>query len=86
MLGVRLDPETEAGLAALARRTRRSKSDIARVAVKEYLERSSHDAELKRQLAVIRKARTRDDLVLVDDLHDDLMRDEPDYDWCDAAR
>lgn len=51
MLGVRLDSELEDRLAAVARTQGRSKSDIAREAVRRYVER--HDeaflAEAKRQ-------------------------------------
>lgn len=51
MLGVRLDPETERQLATLAKRSRRSKSDIAREAISKHVRR--HDeafiAEAKRQ-------------------------------------
>ncbi len=44
MLGVRLDIETERQLASLAKRSRRSKSDIAREAIRTYVRR--HDATL----------------------------------------
>ncbi|TPG12407.1 type II toxin-antitoxin system RelB family antitoxin [Sphingomonas oligophenolica] len=51
MLGVRLDTDLEERLAAVARTQGRSKSDIAREAVRRYVER--HDeaflAEAKRQ-------------------------------------
>ena len=51
MLGVRLDSELEKRLAAVARTQGRSKSDIAREAVRRYVER--HDeaflAEARRQ-------------------------------------
>ncbi|KQM72109.1 MULTISPECIES: type II toxin-antitoxin system RelB family antitoxin [unclassified Sphingomonas] len=51
MLGVRLDSELEERLAAVARTQGRSKSDIAREAVRRYVER--HDeaflAEARRQ-------------------------------------
>ena len=51
MLGVRIDSELEQRLAAVARSQGRSKSDIAREAVRRYVER--HDeaflAEAKRQ-------------------------------------
>jgi len=66
MLGVRLDPETEAGLARLARQTRRSKSDVARDAMREYLDRHSLDAELQREVRLI--ARKAADNELLDDL------------------
>lgn len=44
MLGVRLDPDTERGLREIARRSRRSKSDIAREAIERYVRR--YDAAL----------------------------------------
>ena len=51
MLGVRLDEELEQRLAAVARTQGRSKSDIAREAVRRYVDR--HDealqAEARRQ-------------------------------------
>lgn len=43
MLGVRLDSDTERQLDALARRTRRTKSDIAREAVRGYVRRHAAD-------------------------------------------
>lgn len=44
MLGVRLDETTEKGLGDLARRTRRTKSDIAREAIARFVR--SHDEAL----------------------------------------
>jgi RHH-type rel operon transcriptional repressor/antitoxin RelB len=44
MLGVRLDPETEKALDRFANRSRRSKSDIAREAIRRYVRHS--DAKL----------------------------------------
>jgi len=43
MLGVRLDPETERALDALARRTHRSKSEIAREVITRHVR--EHDEE-----------------------------------------
>ncbi len=64
MLGVRLDSELEERLAAVARTQGRSKSDIAREAVRRYVER--HDeaflAEARRQsLAAAALGWTEDD-------------------------
>ena len=64
MLGVRLDTELEERLAAVARTQGRSKSDIAREAVRRYVER--HDeaylAEAKRQsLAAAARGWTAED-------------------------
>lgn len=44
MLGVRLDPETEKALDRFAHRSRRSKSDIAREAIRRYVRQN--DAKL----------------------------------------
>lgn len=51
MLGVRLDPETARGLEALARRSRRPKSQIAREAIESYVRRRNAAliAEARRQ-------------------------------------
>ena len=51
MLGVRLDSELEERLAAVARTQGRSKSDIAREAVRRYVEQhdEAFQAEAKRQ-------------------------------------
>jgi RHH-type rel operon transcriptional repressor/antitoxin RelB len=83
MLGIRLDAELEAGLSALARRTQRTKSDVAREAVREYLERHSLDVEYRRQVALVHEAQKGTDLDWLDAMTDDLMADEPDYDWGD---
>ena len=54
MLGVRLDSELEERLAAVARTQGRSKSDIAREAVRRYVEQhdEAFQAEAKRQSLV----------------------------------
>ncbi|HXH17150.1 MAG TPA: ribbon-helix-helix protein, CopG family [Sphingomonas sp.] len=65
MLGVRLDSDLEERLAAVARTQGRSKSDIAREAVRRYVER--HDeaflAEAKRQslVAAVQDQQARDE-------------------------
>ncbi|MEO5937492.1 MAG: ribbon-helix-helix protein, CopG family [Sphingomonas sp.] len=65
MLGVRLDADAERQLAALARRTSRTKSDIVREAVSQYV--SAHDdaylAEARRQSL---RAAKRDDAAILD--------------------
>jgi RHH-type rel operon transcriptional repressor/antitoxin RelB len=65
MLGVRLDEDAERQLTALARRTRRTKSDIVREAVSRYV--SAHDeaylAEARRQSL---RAAERDDPAILD--------------------
>lgn len=64
MLGVRLDAETEAALGKLARRTRRTKSDLVREAVRRYVWSNDQEllAEARRQsLAAAARAPTPDD-------------------------
>lgn len=53
MLGVRLDAEFDRRLTALARRQRRSKSDIAREALQAYITREDDQAEFVRQVQAI---------------------------------
>lgn len=72
MLGIRLDAETEAGLARIARRTGRTKSDIARDAIRSYLAETEHDEALDRELAMIAAAASEADLGFLDHLGDDL--------------
>ena len=49
MLGVRLTPEIESRFARFARAKGRPKSDIARTAIVEYLDRHGDDLEFERQ-------------------------------------
>lgn len=79
MLGVRLDNAAEQQLAALARRTRRTKSDIVREAVTRYV--TAHDeaylAEARRQSLL---AAQRDDPAILDMLDtalDDVLESRP---------
>jgi RHH-type rel operon transcriptional repressor/antitoxin RelB len=82
MLGVRLDEELEQRLAAVARTQGRSKSDIAREAVRRYVERhdAAYLAEAKRQsLAAASRGWTDEDraweaLAAADDDGSDLPR------------
>jgi RHH-type rel operon transcriptional repressor/antitoxin RelB len=71
MLGVRLDTETEKSLTALARRTRRTKSDIAREAVRLYVRRhdAAYLAKARRQSLA---AAANDDPTILD-LLDDVL-------------
>ncbi|MBA3897166.1 MAG: ribbon-helix-helix protein, CopG family [Sphingomonadaceae bacterium] len=55
-LGVRLDPELGRRFAALARRTRRSRSDLTREAVRSLVERYECTSEELRQLSAVRAA------------------------------
>jgi predicted transcriptional regulator len=50
MLGVRLSPEIEHRFTRFAREKGRPKSDIARTAIVEYLDRHGDDHEFERQL------------------------------------
>ncbi|MFD1951428.1 ribbon-helix-helix protein, CopG family [Sphingomonas arantia] len=83
MLGIRLNPDLEADLTALARRTHRTKSDVAREAVREYVDRHSLDAEYRRQVALVHEAQRGSDMDWLEAMAADLMADEPDYDWGD---
>jgi RHH-type rel operon transcriptional repressor/antitoxin RelB len=82
VLGVRLDDELERRLTSVARSQGRSKSDIAREAVRRYVERhdSAFWAEAKRQsLAAAAMAWSEEDraweaLAAVDDDLSDLRR------------
>jgi RHH-type transcriptional regulator, rel operon repressor / antitoxin RelB len=85
MLGVRLDTAMAENLERFATATRRSKSDIARDAVREYLDRHALEDEYKRQVQAIAVATTEADLVWLDAVSDDLMAGEPDYDWGKTA-
>lgn len=56
MLGVRLDEDTDQALRALARRTRRTRSDLVREAVQNLVRADVCDGEELRQLASMRVA------------------------------
>ena len=56
MLGVRLDPEMERELDELSRRTKRSKSDLTREAVRNLVRANELTSEEQRQLSAIRAA------------------------------
>jgi RHH-type transcriptional regulator, rel operon repressor / antitoxin RelB len=81
VLGVRLDAVLTEKLDRFATVSRRSKSDIARDAVREYLERHDIDDDYRRQVQAIAAATRERDLLWLDAVHDDLMAGEPDYDW-----
>ena len=57
MLGLRLDPTLEKWLAALARQRGRTKSDLAREAIRRYLETEVLPAEARRQSLRVANAR-----------------------------
>ena len=85
MLGLRLEPELQRQLATLARRTGRSKSDIAREAVRDYLDRHDDDAEFRRQVFLLQQGHTEEDAALAAARTVEWVRilDEEDggYDW-----
>ena len=72
MLGLRLDTDTEAGLARVARRERRTKSDIARDAIRAYLARVEDDEALIAEVRAIAALMTEDELRELDASQDDL--------------
>jgi hypothetical protein len=54
MLGLRLEKELEQRLDRFASKTRRTRSSVARDAVREYLDRHSLDDEFLRQVGVLK--------------------------------
>ena len=56
MLGVRLDPDTEKALDSFALRSRRSKSDIAREAIRRYVRQSNAKLVAEARLQSLRAA------------------------------
>lgn len=67
MLGVRLDPELDRRLTELAQQTHRSKSDVARAAIVDYLVGHDLAALAARQSALASAATTPDDYLPIDD-------------------
>ena len=84
-LGLRLEPRLGSQLASLSRRTGRSKSDIAREAVREYLDRHDEDAEFRRQVALLNQGYSADDrarrAVMTSDWLRGLDAEDGGYDW-----
>jgi predicted transcriptional regulator len=60
MLGVRLDAETERGLEALARQTRRPKSQIAREAIQQYVAKSDARGRARQEWLAISRRESED--------------------------
>ena len=85
MLGLRLEAELQQQLATHSRRTGRSKSEIAREAVREYLVRHDGEAEFKRQVAALNDGYTPEDIARQGARTSEWLRllDEEDggYDW-----
>ncbi|WP_267433654.1 ribbon-helix-helix protein, CopG family [Sphingomonas sp. GM_Shp_1] len=80
MLGVRLDTELEERLAAVARTQGRSKSDIAREAVRRYvdLHDEAYRREARRQSTRASKRDTAEDFAFWNALATDSAAQEPD--------
>ena len=80
MLGVRLDTELEERLAAVARTQGRSKSDIAREAVRRYvdLHDEAYRREARRQSTRASKRDTAEDFAFWNALATDSASQEPD--------
>lgn len=85
MLGLRLEPELQQQLTTLSRRIGRSKSEIAREAVREYLVRHDDEAEFRRQVIALNDSYTPEDVASHDARVSEWLRalDEEDggYDW-----
>lgn len=72
MLGLRLDRATDEKLARVARREGRTKSDVARSALRDYLSRAEDDAALIAEVKRIAALTPEEDLAYLDELQDDL--------------
>jgi RHH-type rel operon transcriptional repressor/antitoxin RelB len=86
VLGLRLDNSMEQRLARFAKATRRSKSDIARDAMREYLDRHAADDAYVEQVRALATVLDESRLDEIEALTDDVMADEPDYDWGTTQR
>jgi predicted transcriptional regulator len=80
MLGVRLDAEMDRRLTAIARRQRRSKSDVAREALQTFIAREDDQAEFVRQVQAIAEWEAAhpdaEEEAFIDGLVADLLDDE----------
>jgi RHH-type rel operon transcriptional repressor/antitoxin RelB len=89
MLGLRLEKELEERLDRFAAQRMRTRSDVARAAVREYLDRHSIDEEFRRQVRMLEALPTAADADRSADRTDEWLRrlDEEDggYDWGDAG-
>ena len=72
MLGLRLDPDLEAGVARVARREGRTKSDVVRSALREFLGRTEADELLLSEVRTIAALTAPDELSQLDALNDDM--------------
>jgi RHH-type transcriptional regulator, rel operon repressor / antitoxin RelB len=80
MLGVRLDAEMDRRLAAIARRQRRSKSDVAREALQAFIARQDDQAEFVRQVKLAAEydltSEGQEEMEFLDRLVADLLDDD----------
>ena len=79
MLGLRLDETLERRLARYASDAHRTKSEIARDAVREYLDRHSMDDEIRQELDRITAADCKDPMADVDALGAEALAGLPTY-------
>jgi len=63
MLGVRLDPGLERKLAAIARQQGRTRSDLAREAIRRYVEAETLAAEAHRQSLLVARSPGEQDAI-----------------------
>jgi RHH-type transcriptional regulator, rel operon repressor / antitoxin RelB len=68
MLGVRLEPETEERLRLLAEATGRSKSELAREAIRRYLQERDLAAEARRQSLAVASPHEEEALQFLEDV------------------
>jgi len=61
VLAVRLDPPLQRDLGAIAKRQKRSKSDVVRDAIRRYLESDALAAEARRQSVRVSRSRGEQD-------------------------
>lgn len=73
MFGIRLDPELDRKLTALAKHQGRTKSDLAREAIRRFLIENDLAAEAQRQSLLVSKASSEQDAL-------DLIEDAADFD------
>ncbi len=71
MFGIRLDPELERRLTALAKKQGKTKSDLAREAIRRFLLENDLVAEARRQSLLVSRAKNeRDTLDFIESASD----------------
>ncbi len=68
MLGLRLTPEIESRLARFVRRRGVAKSEVARSALIDYLDRHENDDDFERQVAAVAVQERKDRATGIDDV------------------